>query len=216
MQSAATAVTADTTPDPNTPCTLFLYLDLSTTQGTTNGLFANNTAANPSKVWQIAVQGVTQYVSDGDLTVPLSNNNNIQVMLTFNMNGGSFTDTTGLPGPMLNGSGTLSQSALRVTIQVARNRRKSNSKSIFASPFALLNSNSARAIFDGNVAAASLPGQNPSATAPMGVPTLNSGSGNGQKDCYIFLVSITANITQANGNGLFITDSHDPEIEIGM
>ena len=199
-------------PDKDTPCTLCLFCDLS--QNAAPGLFASNSTANPSKVWKITANSQSTIIKDDDLVLPKNGNNQVQVQITFNLNGGTFTDIQ-MPGPALDLSGPLVMSAMRLTIIVARNRRNKGSTSTFASPFALPNS-FACSIFDGVVPAASLSGNTPSYLFPLGVPALNSGSPPGNRDSYLMLVAVTGNVTTAAQTNLFFTDSHDPEMEIGM
>lgn len=215
--ATASASTSPSTyvPDAGTPCTLCLYCDLS--QSSAQGLFASNSTANPSKVWKITVNNQSTIIKDDDLVLPKNGNNLVQVQVTFNLNGGTFTDM-GMAGPTLDLSELLTSAALRLTIIVARNRRNKGSTSTFASPFAMgQNNNLACTVFDGVVPAATLNNANaPSVLLPIGTPALNSGSPAGNRDSYLMLVAVTGNVTTAAQTNLFFTDSHDPEMEIGM
>lgn len=200
-------------PDAGTSCTFCLFCDLS--QNPAQGLFASNSTANPSKVWKITVNGQPTFIKDDDLVLPKNGNNLVQVQVTFNLRGGTFTDM-GMAGPTLDLSELLTSAALRLTMIVARNRRHKGSTATFASPFAM-GSNLACTIFDGVVPAATLNSSNsPSVLFPIGIPALNSGSPPGNRDSYMMLVAVTGNVTTSTQTNLFFTDSHDPEMEIGM
>ena len=200
-------------PDPGKDCILQLYCDLSQSQDSANGLFADDTTANPSKVWQFVSGGSLQTVSDDQLVVPVTGNNHIKVTISFNMNGWSFADMA-MPGVPLDGSNGNNR-ALRLTIVIGRNTKRDGNAAIFASPFKNGVNGSSVAVFDGVVAAASLSGATPSFTFPLGIPALNSNSP-GKSDNYKMLIAITGNATKTGGGSLFFTDGHDPEMEISM
>ena len=212
--AAATAPQDTPIPDPGKDCILQLYCDLSQRQDSVNGLFADNTPANPSKVWQFVSGGSLTTVSDDKLLVPVNGGNNVKVTISFNMNGWTFTDIA-MPGVPLDGSNGIN-SAFRLTIVIGRNRKKAGGNAaIFASPFKNGNNGSSVAVFDGVVSAATLSGATPSFTFPLGIPALNSNSP-GKKDGYKMLLAITGNATKSGVAPLFFTDGHDPEMEISM
>ena len=205
------------TPDQGTTCTLVLQTDLSQADFATSGLFAANTAATPSKVWQITVGQQPQNIPDDDLAFPKTNNNTIQVQINFNMAGRTFVDATNLAGPLLlGGGGALMNSALRLTIIVSRDKKKVGNSANLGSPFAMGNGPSCT-VFDGVVAASTLNAMNPTSVLfPIGIPSLFSNAGSGKKDSYEILVSVTACVSDVSAGFIFFTQSHDPEMDISM
>ena len=168
------------------------------------------------KSGKITVNRAPRNIPDNDLAFPKTNHNTIKVQVNFNMAGRTFVDAPDLAGPVLNGSGMLANSALRFTMIVAKDKKKDGNSANVGSPFPMGNGQSCT-VFDGVTAASTLNAMSsPSVILDLGKPSLFSNAGTGKNDDYKILVSITACVSNGTSPNIFFTQSHDPEMEIGM
>ena len=178
--------------------TLLLYFDANAATGKA-GLFANNTAGNPSKVW---IDQAGNMAPNDHLTIKFKDNVAIGTQIKANLPAGwQFQDVGG--------------TCMRVTQVFWRNHSSTAGNSAnHDSPFTDNNLPNGRVttVFDHFFTAAQM-GAGP-VSALLGAPQLASGA-HGQ-DRYIFVIAITVNVKDNTNAAVVLTASHDPQMDVGL
>jgi hypothetical protein len=191
--------------------TLNLYLDLSQSHGSQDGLFADNATGRPSKVWLNGANPPVQ-TPDHALSVSFAATVATSLQVTINLpSGWSFVDVNGY--------------CLRVTSVFGRDHNRGGSSAVYASPFTIgdvvpTNGQPVCTVFDNTYTAAQVaqnpsnPVSNPVAQA-FGTPRLSSGFPNNGTDKYAFIVAINLYVSDGTTTQQF-TAGHDPDYDVGM
>lgn len=182
---------------PNTQI-LLLHFDADAATGKA-GLFANNTAGHPSKVW---IDQAGNMTPNDHLTIQFRDNVAVSTRISTHLPAGwQFQDISG--------------TCMRVALIFWRNHSSTaGNNANHDSPFTHNNLTNGRVttVFDLPFAAAqAIAGP---IGVPLGAPQLSSGA-HGQ-DRYIFVIAITVNVTDNTATPLTLTASHDPQMDVGL
>jgi len=199
---------ATPTPTPSPSENLQLYFDLTASQGSQMGLFADNTTSHHSKVW---IDQAGNATPDHSLTLSKAANVACGLQVTVNLQQGySFVEYP-------SGSGQ----CMRITAVFGRDHKRQGSSAIYDSPFTIGNQvgGSVCTVFDQWYPASSLTPSSGSVsntiTLPFGTPRLSSDFPGNAKDQYAFIVAITLYVNDASGTLHTYTAGHDPQMDIG-
>jgi hypothetical protein len=184
--------------------TLQLYFDLTQTQGSQDGLFADDTTAHHSKVWMSGANPPVQW-PDSLLTVNYGDQVAIGVTIAINLPS-YFTFVDSQWGD-----------CLRITAVFGRNHHPTSS-AIFDSPFAIKDVTplGVCTVFDQSYPAAIVTSNGGTITLGFGAPQFESAV-KGGTDKYGFIVAITLYVSDSRYDPSTLrtfTAGHDPDMNV--